>query len=245
MADAIFRLFGAYREAELWWPHIITHITSFFDKSIPVSLNRVIILTLPYIRRDAYALDPITVVSRWIAAASVVPYSEVDQNMIEALLVISPLHPDIPVNVWAWLNKRPSLPPKSRGRSVASRDHVIRHIRRLGDIEILKSYFLLVWSEWQLHWEDCLMEMGMSIREDFGGIGMQGHRDDLINRLDFIYEELGQNLDHFRRYRWRVDEDDLQHMKEQYRRLKDALLVVDKTAMGTLTRKLPRLISFD
>ena len=243
MADAIFCLFGAYQEVELRWPHIKTHITSLLDKSIPPSLNRVIISTLPYIGRDVYA-NPATVVSSWIAAASAVPYSEVDQNMTQALLMVScndDMRPHIPVNVWAWLNKRQFLPPTSRGRSLASWDHVVRHIRKLGDIEILKSYFFLVWSEWQTHSNHRLTEMEMSIREDFGGILMQGHRGDLIRRLDFIHGELDRGLDHFRQYWW-VNRGDLQHRKEQYRRLKDALLVVDKIAMETSTREPPRLI---
>ena len=245
MADAIFRHLGTFSGAEFRWSYIQTHITSLLDKSIPPSLNRVIILTLPYIGRDVYALDPTTVVSKWIAAASAVPYSEVDQNMTQALLMVScndDMRPHIPVNVWAWLNKRPFLPPTSRGRSEASRFFVVRHIRKLGDIEILKSYFFLVWSEWESQDNDCLTEMERSIREDFGGILMQGHRGDLIRRLDFIHEELGQNLTHFRRYQRRMNEDDLQHRKEQYRRLKDALLVVDKIAMETSTREPPRLI---
>ena len=226
MADAILRLFGTYRQARLRWSRIKSHITSFFDKSIPPSLNRVIILTLPYIGHDVYA-DPTTVVSRWIAAASAVPYSEVDQNMTEALLMVSydkSMRPLIPVNIWAWLNKRLFLPPTSLGRSLASRGHVVRHIRKLGDIEILKSYFLLVWSEWQFHGDHCLTEMEMSIREDFGGILMQGHRGDLIKHLDFIHGELDRGLDHFRRYWPRVGENRLQVQKEQYGRLKDALL---------------------
>ena len=243
MADAILRLFGAHRGAELRWPHIKTHIASFFDKSIPPSLNRVIISTLPYIGWDVYA-DPTTVVSSWIVAALAVPYSEVDQNMTQALLMVScndDMRPHIPVNVWAWLNKRPFLPPISQGRPEASRFFVVRHIRKLGDIEILKSYFFLVWSEWESHEDHCLTEMERSIREVFGGIGMQGHRDDLIKRLDSIHGELDRGLDHFRQYR-RVNEHDLQHRKEQYRRLKDALLVVDKIAMETSTREPPRLI---
>ena len=247
MADAIFRLFGAYEEAELRWSHIQTHIASFFYKSIPPSLNRVIILTLPYIGRDVYA-DPRTVVSRWIAAASAVPYSEVDQNMTEALLMVSydeSMRPHIPVNVWAWLNKRSFLPPTSRGRSLASRDHVVRHIRKLGDIEILKSYFLLVWSEWESNYENCVMETEMSIREDFSGIGMQGHRGDLIRRLDFIHGELDRGFAHFSQHQQQINGDTIQMREKQYRRLKDALLAVDKIALETLTSKPPRLTFFN
>ena len=243
MADAIFRLFGAHRGAGLRWPHIKTHITSFFDKSTPPSLNRVIILTLPYVGRDVYA-DPTTVVSSWIAAASAIPYSEVDKNMTQALLMVlsnDDMRPHIPVNICAWLTTRLSLQLKSWGRFHASQRPVVRHIRTLGDIEILKSYFLLVWSEWQPHQDDCLVEMEITIREDFNGIGMRDHRDDLINRLDFVRGELDRGLDHFRQYRPWVGPGFFQMEREKYGRLKDALLAADKIAMGTLTRELPKL----
>ena len=247
MADAIFCLFGAYREAELRWPHIQTHITSMFDKPTSPSLTRVIILTLPYIGRNVYT-DPTTVASRWIAAASAVPYSEVDQNMTQALLMVSyddDMRPHIPVNVWAWLNKRLSLPPISRGRSNASQRPVFCHIRILGDIEILKSYLLLVWSEWGSHEDDCLVEMEMSIKKDLCGIGMRGHRDDLIKRLDFIHGELDRGLDHFRQYQPRTDQQEIQSRKEGYGLLKDVLLAVDKTTGETSTRRLSRFIFLD
>jgi len=38
---------------------------------------------------------------------------------------------------------------------------------KLGDIEILKSYFLLVWSEWGIFVDDCLTEMEVAIGRNF------------------------------------------------------------------------------
>jgi len=69
---------------------------------------------------------------------------------------------------------------------------VIQQVKAFRDIEILKSYLLLVWSEW-----DCIQLGGFDkmctlIREDFSGIGMQHHREDLIEQLDHILGQLGQ-----------------------------------------------------
>jgi hypothetical protein len=65
---------------------------------------------------------------------------------------------------------QPSLPPECSGRSRGSSADVVRQIRGLGDIEILKSYLLLVWSEWDHVGDEQsggLAEMQISIREDF------------------------------------------------------------------------------
>ena len=249
MADAIFRAFGARQEPVLRWFHIKAHITSLFDKSNSPSLNRVIILTLPYVDWDIYGLDTATVVARWTAAASAVPYSEVDQRMVEALLMVSngcSMRPHIPVNIWVWLNKRLSLPPVSWGRYDASLKFIMCHVRGLGDVEILKSYYLLVWSEWQLHWDECLTEMETSIREDFGGVEMWGHRDDLIRHLDCVRGQLDRGSEHSEQYcRPWTNGGDIRRRKAQYERLKDALLAVDRITMETLAREVPRLIFFD
>jgi hypothetical protein len=77
---------------------------------------------------------------------------------------------------------------------------VVLHVRELKDIEILKSYFLLIWSEWR---SPALnrpsSEMKISIRDDFGGIGAEHHRKELVDRLDHILGQLDQGLGHFRR----------------------------------------------
>ena len=149
MVDAIFCAFGANYGMNLQWRHIKTYITSLFDKSNTPSLNRVIILTLPYVQQHLYPSDATTAVARWIIAALAVPHSEVDQSMVEALLMVSSndsMRTHIPVDIWVWLNKRPPLPPLCQGRFNASRRLGFCHIRGLGDIEILKSYLFLIWS---------------------------------------------------------------------------------------------------
>ena len=224
MVDAIFHAFGVGGVVLRWRP-LEAHIASLFDMTSSPSLNRVIILTHPCVDWNVYALDTANVVTRWIEAASAVSYSEVDQSMVEALSVVSyddTMWPHIPVGVWAWLNKRPSLPPVCQARLKVSQEPIIRHVRGLGDIEILKSYFLLLWSEWQFHWDDSLAEMETSIREDFSGT-MVGHRYDLAEHLDHVQEQLDQGLEYFRQYQPWIDEESIRRRKEQYGHLRNVL----------------------
>ena len=133
---------------------------------------------------------------------------EAGQDVVDLLLQIASVHsllPHIPIEIWAWLKERPSLPPVCWGRESGTSRNIIRHIRGLGDIEILKSYFLVVWSEWNYLYVDRFEEMEISIREDFSGIGMKRHRKDLIVRLDYVLEQLKDtpgNEAQIRRYGW-------------------------------------------
>jgi hypothetical protein len=88
----------------------------------------------------------------------------------------------------------------------------ISYIPRLGDIDILKSYFLLVWTEKFIRGN--IDEMESLIREHFGGIRMEGHREDLIIRLVNILGE----LDRMPESRSKGE------AVAQYTKLKDALL---------------------
>ena len=96
-----------------------------------------------------------------------------------------------------------------------------------------------------LLWPDGLREMEISIRKDFGGIGMWCHRDDLVKHLDHVQLELDRGLEHFERHNPWVDEDKIKKRKGRYGHLKNVLLEVDKTAMETLTRTPPELTLFD
>ena len=89
------------------------------------------------------------------------------------------------------------------------------------------------------------MEMEISIREDFGGIGMWGHRDDLVEHLDRVQRELDRGLAHFNQVKRTTTEDDIQRRKELYGNLKDVLLEEDKATTETLTRKPTRMIFFN
>src|ERR1700753_3916763 len=88
----------------------------------------------------------------WGAATSAVPYTkELGKRVVDALLGIAfvdCLRPHIPVTAWAWLKRLPLLPRSCRGRTNGTTSDIVHHVRGLGDIEILKSYFLLIWSEW-------------------------------------------------------------------------------------------------
>jgi hypothetical protein len=217
------------------WRHIGAHITPVFDESSPPSLNQVIALVWPYARCYHDGLSTRNTVARWVRAASTVPYSEVvGRSVVDALLQISAddiLRSQIPLNIWVWLKNRPSLPRVCQGRSLGSGKSTVSHIRGLGDVEILKSFLLLVWSQWDSLYTHGFAEMQTSIREDFGGIEKCGHRDDLIKHLDRVLGKLDPR--HYDQLR-----------KEQYGLLKNVLLEVDKRATETLTRTPPQFHHF-
>ena len=241
MVDAILR---AARVSEsisegFKWRHIGTYITAVFGESSPPSLDRAITFSSPYVpwyegSNSQHA------VARWAAAALAVPYSEeVVQNVVNTLLRISDigtLHSHIPIGIWEWLKKRPSLPPVCRGRSSGSWPSTVLYIRGLGDIEILKSYLLLIWSEWDCLNPAGLLEMQIAIREDFGGVTMWYHRDDLLERLDHVLGELDRGLAYFAQHKPQIDKDEIQKRKEQYGELKNVLLEVEKEMMKPLIR---------
>ena len=197
------------------WRHVVPYISRLFDKRSPTSLNRIITLISPYVPWDG-ALNNAIAVSRWAAAVEAIPYTdEVGQNVADALLQIANvelLRPQISIEVWRWLQRRPSLPPVCRGLQVEKRWTTLVHISRLEDIDILKSYLLLVWTESFIH--DGLREVLSLIREDFGGIGKESHREELMERLDHVLGRLDQAEDSlFTRV-----------AKRQYGRLKEVLL---------------------
>ena len=168
--------------------------------------------------------------------------------MVTTLLQIlgnESLRRHIPIDIWAWLKQRPPLPPVCRERSLASQGSIVHHIREIGDIEILKSYLLLILSEWDPLWTDGFAEVEVLIREDFNGIGMWCHRGDLIKRLDDIQGQLDRGLEYFQQHKPEIDEGDLEVGKEQHVRLKNALLEVEQGAMKTLIRTSPGLTSSD
>jgi len=159
---------------------------TLFDEGSPDSLNRVITLVSPYAPWNHKSSHG-SMVTRWATAVLAIPFTEeVEQSIVDTLLQIASnnsLQSYIPTDVWALLKKRPRLPPVCKGQLVGTTWGVVRRARELGDIEILKSYFLLVWSEYATYPEG-LTSMQASIMEDFSGIEMGGHRKDLIDQLD-------------------------------------------------------------
>ena len=229
MLDAICRVASKSTRGGFMWHCIGLYATTLFDESSPPCLNQAIALASPLVDWDdgSYTEDA---VARWAAAALATPYSEeVGRSVINALLQIASvdfLQSHIPIDIWVWLNRRPSLPPVCRGRSRASSSGACSHIRGLGDIEILKSFFLLVWSEWSFLEFAGLAEMELTIREDFGGVGMWHHREPLVERLDYILGQLDRGLEYFKHHKPTLREGTIRLMKEQYAELKEVLLEI-------------------
>ena len=139
-------------------------------------------------------------------------------------------------NVWSWLTKCPPLPPICLGRTVGTCAHVIKAVRALKDIEVLKSYFFLVWSEWNTGYLfDNSYYMWISIQEDFGGIGMGHHRVDLLQRLDHVLGQLDYGLEYLKHCDPGFDENYLRIMKHVYQTHKEVLL---KTNLKAISRTL-------
>jgi len=102
-------------------------------------------------------------------------------------------------------------------------------VRILKDIEILKSYLVLVWSEWDSLGSGFFM-MCDSIREDFGGVELYLHRADLTQRLDHVLGQLDRGLEYLQQHEPELDEDEVQRRKGQYGELRAILLEVDRSA---------------
>ena len=210
-------------------------ITKLFDDGW--SLNRDMKIVSRYALWHPVLFES-SMVTRWAAAALTVPYTEaVGRNVVNALLQfasLGTLHPYIPVEVWALLKKRPLLPPICMGRSRGTMDCVVRRVRKLGDIEILTSYFLILWSEWNIIRPEGLANVRASIREDFAGIGMRRHREELIERLDQVLGKLEPGSEYLKHRSPWIDKDP-QRTRGQYQELKEILLDVDREATEILT----------
>ena len=210
-------------------PYMVWYcVDQFFSTLFSEASPRAIVLASPHIHWGLLT-DRGDLVQWWAATASIVPYTdEVAQSVVNTLLHIASEHrliQHIPADVWSWLTKWPSLPPICLGRRLGTQARVVKVVRGLRDIEVLKSYLLLVWSEWDIPIGS--EEICTSIREDFGGIGMGHHRADLIQRLNHVLGQLNRGLGYLKRHNPWLDEDDLQERKDNYRKLRETLLGTD------------------
>ena len=242
MVDAILRAARIpYSWGFMWYP-ARTYIARLLNDEIPPSLNRVVVLASPYVAWDNTS-DGKKAVVRWAAAVSVITYTEeVGQSVVDALLqiaAVNSLRPHIPVDVWEWLKRRPSLPPGCLGRKTGAQMGVLHHVRGLGDIEILTSYLLLLWSAWVYHDNSGIQPTHVTIREDFGGTGLERNRKELMERLDHILEELNQGTEHFRKYRPEVVGTHVFYAKIEYKALREVLLELEKEVTSTLLVRPP------
>ena len=248
MLDAVLDALRASNLLRPIWDHAQPYLRSLLSRPNHPPLHRAIILTSPYIDWDSELCDEIMVSRwvRWVAATSAAAYTEaVGQSVVDTLLQIARvdhLRPHIPIDIWTWLKKRPSLPPVCWGRRWGTTFDIVHQIRGLGDIEILKSYFLLVWSEWNFVHDSGLNEMEIAISEDFGGIEMWCHREDLIERLDYILGQFEQGWEFIRRCNPSMNEIRVQIAKVDYMKLEEVLLEQNRKAMRSLTRTSPQLM---
>lgn len=248
MLDAIFRVALKPASGGFMWRRIGPYITHWLDESSPPSLNQAITIASPC---AAWIFGSYTqgAVVRWAAAALATPYSEeVGRNVVDALLQIAferPLRPHVPIEIWAWLKRRPSLPPVSWGRYHGTTLDIVRHVQGLGDIELLKSYFLVVWSEWVVLFTSGCPEMEVLIRQEFCGTGMWRHRQDLIERLDYVFGQLDRGMEYLQQYNPEITKAHIRLARKQYGGLRAALAEVEREAMRTLSRTPPDWIDFN
>ena len=239
MLDTLLSAARASRMLKFMWDRVGQYAGRLLSKATP----RAVVLISPHIpwSWSTDGEDRADLVRWWAEAVPTVtvPHSEeVGRCVVDTLLQIASekeLLPHIPVDVWSWLNERPLLPPTCLGRYVGTWEHVVEAVRKLEDIEILKSYFLLVWSEWDCLRIYSLNKMRISIREDFGGVGMDHHRAELIQRLDYIMEQLDGGLDHFRQHDPNLTAGYLRNMKHDYGRLRDILVETNNEAVACMS----------
>ena len=229
MFNAYFGIFAVPRARM----HLLRKMVEPLNKAGPNSPNWAITLMLRYEHWGDELRDAQNAVTGWASAALAVSYTEeLGRSVVDTLLCIASkehLLPFIPVDIWAWLKKRPSLPPICWKRSMWTDGHVVRRVRELRDVELLESYFLLVWSKRDHIFQiDGLREMYISISKDFGGIGMWRHREVLIERLDHVLGELDKRLEHLKQQKPYLDRSGIQKVKEQYGLFKHELLEVDR-----------------
>ena len=200
-------------------------MNTLLDDTSDASLKRAAMLVSPYIPWNTGEFQGL--VQTWMATASTIPKERgVAPSIVGALLQIARfglLPPENHGDIWSWLTLRPSLPPICRGRELGSDPEVMQQVRELEDIEILKSYFLVVWSEWNSLRGDGFPTMCKCIREEFSGIEASSHRAELVQWLDEVIGELDKGLAHLQRDRPDLEEEDLQRGKGQYEGLRKIL----------------------
>ena len=214
-----------------WYP-----IGRFSSTQLSEASPRAIILATPYI---LHLVNKGDLFQHWEVATSTIPHTEeVAQNEVDALLQFAyegDLMPHITVDMWSWLRTRPSLPPVCQGRELGTDMDIVKAIQGLKDIEVLKSYLLMVWSEWGPLWEEGFNEICASICGDFGEVGIGHHRADLIQRLDHILGELDRGLEYLQQYNPDLNRGHVWKMEHQYGNLMNILLEMNVRAISCMS----------
>ena len=204
MLNAFSRVSRASDSRHFMWCRVKPFTMILFDKPNPPPLNWVLGLISPGILLHNQPHNNSAVA--WPATAH--SYTcEVDRSVVDEVLRVAFVTP--------W-------------RRTRAEESAVRQVRALGATGVLRSYLLVLWSDWYYsrYPDEDFTEMEISIREDFSGIGMWGYREDLIKCLDRALEELEP-------WGWTAG-----HPGE----LKRLLLEVDGRAEKILNRKPPWLI---
>jgi len=235
MFDVFLRVVRSSERSGLMWFYIEPLLSALLDEKTPVFSKWAAIMASPHVPWWQFENGG-RLIQLWAEASSAVPYTnDIGQSVIDTLLQIASWKsPTIPAGTWSWLNMRPGLPPICSGRYWGSKEAVVKMVRALKDTETLTSYLLLVWSECDFLMPKGFDEMCALIQEDFGGEGMDHHRKDLLHRLGYVRGELERGLWHIQQYKPGLKEENLRLRRDQYRRLEEILLEVDKEATDRL-----------
>jgi hypothetical protein len=198
------------------------------------TLKRAAILALPHLELVWLDSNDIsTFIDLWLSAAEALEYTEaVCEAVVDVLLQMAFFHSvraHITPKAWGWLNKRPALPPRCRGRLLCSiGSNVLPAVRSRKDIELLTSYLVTMWSEWDCAGEWAFEGMCEVLREEFcrdgGDEVLKGYRIDLLARLNLVLGELGKGLEHLRVRHLDMQPDEYEVIRERYKELKRMLV---------------------
>ena len=198
----------------------------------PIALKRAAILALPHLELVWLDSDEIQdFIELWMSAAEALDDAEdVCQAVVDVLLQMAffqSVRAHITARAWSWLNKRPALPPRCRGRLLCSiGSNVLPAIRARNDIELLTSYLITMWSEWDCAGEWVFEGMCRTLVEVFrgGGDEVGEYRKDLLGRLNLVLGELGKGLGYLKVRHPDMQPDEFEVIRERYRGLKRILV---------------------
>jgi len=194
---------------------------------------RAAILALPHLELVWLdSSDTRAFIDLWISAASSLEETEeVCEAVVDVLLQMAFFHPvraHISPEAWAWLNKRPSLPPRCRGRLLCSiGSNVLPSVRSRKDIGLLTSYLVTMWSEWDCAGEWAFDGMCEVLREEYcldGDEVVRECKQDLLARLNLVLGELRKGLEHLRARHLDIQPDEYEVIRERYKALKRILV---------------------
>lgn len=199
-----------------------------------ITLKRAAILALPHLELSWLdSTDICSFIDLWISAADALGDVEgVCSSVVDVLLQMAFFHtvrPHITPEAWSWLNKRPSLPPRCRGRLLCSiGSNVLPEIRARKDTQLTTSYLVTMWSEWDCASDWVFQGMCETLYEEFCGDDLddetRGCRRCLLVRLNSVLGELGKGLAHLRVVHPDMQPDEFEVIKGRYRELKRILM---------------------